>query len=74
MRNNQTTSYQINASALTTLRRVHNLTQFDIADLIGKSQGYIWRVEKGRSGLSRDELLIIARKLGVPPDVLVVHE
>ncbi|EJW11266.1 transcriptional regulator, XRE family [Rhodovulum sp. PH10] len=53
------------------LREWRGLTQRELAEAVGTSQGYLSDLENGRRTGSPDVLARIARHLGVPLDLLV---
>lgn len=46
-------------------RRLHELTQRDLADAIGCTQGHIHQIEHGRASLTPEQAKLAARIFGV---------
>lgn len=56
---------------LKSFRRDKNLTQKDIADLLGVTQVFISRVEKGEKQIPQEKLVILQSKYGYITDYLI---
>jgi len=59
--------HQIVGATLTATRRRANMTQVELAALIGKPQSFISAYEVGKRRVDVIELLLIARTLGADP-------
>ncbi|MCO1348072.1 helix-turn-helix domain-containing protein (plasmid) [Burkholderia vietnamiensis] len=59
--------YQRIAALLTELRKAHGLLQQDVADRIGRPQGFVSKVESGSRRLDVIELLDFLRALDADP-------
>lgn len=54
------------ASQLKRWRLAHDLTQQDLGDLLGRTQSWVSRVERGHLPIAALDKAAIARRLGVP--------
>lgn len=57
------------------IRKRHNMTLQQVADRIGVSKPYYWKIEKGQSRLSYDLAVKIASVFNMKPDdIFLQHE
>lgn len=59
---------QLSSEQFKKIREVYRLTQLELAELLGISQGYVTHVEVGRRKLSRNVSEKLTDKLGITPE------
>lgn len=67
-------SYREIGSRVRTLRQVKDLTQTDLAKMLGTTQTAVSEIERGNRGLTVQQLVKLARALRTSPDAILGEE
>lgn len=65
-----TDAYAALTEALIEARQVRSLTQDELADLLGRHQSYVSKVERGERRIDLVEFVELAHALGIAPTAL----
>lgn len=60
-------------SLLKTRREELGLTQADVAEVLGTTHQFVWKIETGLTPFPAEYLLPLAKKLKYDPDILVAE-
>lgn len=63
--------YDLLVRSLIEGRRAAGMRQIDLAELLGKPQSFVSKLETGERRLDLVELLVVCRSIGLDPHVLI---